>query len=155
MAGHVLTHAVNAVRQRLPDRLDLDAEMQMLPGTVRRVDGFASIAPQRETRQPPRFHRVRAPTHAELQCLLHAIATRITRALERKGLLLRDDPSSVLDIESADDFDSLLAAAPLRSHQQADRIHNPRAPPSELAQRAEPLRAPAAELPVSPSPTVP
>ena len=105
--------------------------------------------------EPPRFHRVRTPTHAELQCLLHAIATRITRALERKGLLLRDDPSSVLDIESADDFDSLLAAAPLRSHQQADRIHNPRAPPSELAQRAEPLRAPAAELPVSPSPTVP
>ena len=38
---------------------------------------------------------------------------------------------------------------------EADRIHNPRAPPSELAQRAEPLRAPAAELPVSPSPTVP
>ena len=59
----------------------------------------------------PRFHRVRAPTHAELQRLLHAIATRITRALERQGLLLRDDPSSVLDIESADDFDSLLAAA--------------------------------------------
>ena len=29
---------------------------------------------------------------------------------------------------------------------EADRIHNPRAPP---------LRAPAAELPVSPSPTVP
>ena len=37
---------------------------------------------------------------------------------------------------------------------EAGRIHNPRAPPSELAQRAEPLRAPAAELPVSPSPTV-
>ena len=61
--------------------------------------------------EPPRFHRVRAPTHAELQRLLHAIATRITRALERQGLLLRADPSCVLDIESADDFDSLFAAA--------------------------------------------
>ena len=38
---------------------------------------------------PPRFHRVRAPTHAELQRLLHAIATRITRARERQRLLPR------------------------------------------------------------------
>ena len=27
--------------------------------------------------KPPRFHRARAPTHAELQCLLHAIAVQI------------------------------------------------------------------------------
>ena len=32
-----------------------------------------------------RFHRVAAPTHAELQRLLRAIATRVTRALEGQG----------------------------------------------------------------------
>ena len=36
-----------------------------------------------------------------------------------------------------------------RAVREADCIHNPCAPPSELAQRAEPLSAPAAELPAS------
>ena len=41
----------------------------------------------------------------------HAIATRITRALEKQGLLLRDDPTPCLDVESADEFEHLLAAS--------------------------------------------
>ena len=39
--------------------------------------------------ESPRVHRVAAPTQSELQRLLHAIATRVTRALENYGLLLR------------------------------------------------------------------
>ena len=61
--------------------------------------------------EAPRFHRVAAPTQAELQRLLHAIATRTTRALEKQGLLLRADDSPALDIEPADDFEQLLGAA--------------------------------------------
>ena len=52
-----------------------------------------------------------APTQPELQRLLHAIATRTARALERQGLLTRDDDSPALDIEPADDFEQLLGAA--------------------------------------------
>ena len=61
--------------------------------------------------EAPRFHRVAAPTQAELQRLLHAIATRVTRALEKQGLLLRDEETPSLDIEPADDFEQLLGAA--------------------------------------------
>ena len=58
-----------------------------------------------------RFHHVAAPTQAELQRLLHAIATRVTRALERQGLLLRDEQTPSLDLDSVDEFDQLLAAS--------------------------------------------
>ena len=40
--------------------------------------------------EQPRFHCVPAPAQPELQRLLHTIATRVTRALEKQGLLLRD-----------------------------------------------------------------
>ena len=40
--------------------------------------------------EQPHFHCVPAPAQPELQRLLHAIATRVTRALEKQGLLLRD-----------------------------------------------------------------
>ena len=61
--------------------------------------------------EAPRLHRVAAPTQAELQRLLHAIATRTTRALERQGLLSRDEETPALDLEPADDFEPLLGAA--------------------------------------------
>ena len=61
--------------------------------------------------EAPRFRRVAAPTQAELQRLLHTIATRVTRALVKQGLLTRDDDSPALDIEPADDFEQLLGAA--------------------------------------------
>ena len=57
--------------------------------------------------EAPRFHRVTALTQAPLQRLLHAIAarvTRVTRALERQGLLSRDDetpPSTVSSLKRA------------------------------------------------------
>ena len=61
--------------------------------------------------EAPRFHRVGAPTQAELQRLLHAIATRTTRALECQGLLIRDDETPSLDLEPDDGFEQLLGAA--------------------------------------------
>ena len=44
--------------------------------------------------EAPRFHRVAAPTQAALQRLLHAIAIRVIRALEKQGLSIRDDTPS-------------------------------------------------------------
>ena len=44
--------------------------------------------------EAPRVHHVAAPTQAEPQRLLHAIATRVTRALEKQGLLSRDEAPS-------------------------------------------------------------
>ena len=45
------------------------------------------------------------------QCLLHAIATRTTRALDSQGLLLRDDETPSLDLEPDDGFEQLLGTA--------------------------------------------
>ena len=50
------------------------------------VDGVYTFEQER-----PRFHRSTAPTRPELQRLLRIIATRVTRALEGQGLLIRDD----------------------------------------------------------------
>ena len=94
------TGAVTLI-QRFASALNLNVHLHMLF-----VDGVYTFDDER-----PRLHRGCTPAQAELQRLLHTIAIRVARALERQGLLLRDDPSSVLDIESADDFDALLAAA--------------------------------------------
>ena len=56
-------------------------------------------------------HRVAAPTQAKLQRPLRAIATRVTRALKKQGLLLRDDQPPSLNLESVDEFEPLLAAS--------------------------------------------
>ncbi len=53
----------------------------------------------------PRFHRVKAPNHDELWSLLHTIASRVTRALEKQGLLIRDAEQPYLDLEPADGFE--------------------------------------------------
>ena len=52
-----------------------------------------------------------APTRSELQRLLRTIATRFTRALEGRGLLIRDEENPALDLEPADGFEQLLGAA--------------------------------------------
>jgi hypothetical protein len=49
---------------------------------------------------PPYLRRVPAPTAAELQALLQTISERIGRRLERKGVLVRDEESSHLALES-------------------------------------------------------
>ena len=87
--------------QRFGSALNLNPHLHMLF-----VDGAYAFDDK-----APRFHRVAAPTQAELQHLLHAIATRVTRALERQGLLIRDEENPSLDLEPADGFEQLLAAA--------------------------------------------
>ena len=58
-----------------------------------------------------RLHRGCAPTQPELQRLLRTIATRVSRALEKQGLLLRDEDTPSLDLEPDDGFEQLLGAA--------------------------------------------
>ena len=70
------------------------------------VDGVYTFEDER-----PRFHGVPAPAQPELQRLLHTIATRVTRALEKQGLLLRDTETPSLDLEPDDGFEQLLGAA--------------------------------------------
>ena len=70
------------------------------------VDGVYTFEQER-----PRFHRGAAPTQPELQRLLRIIATRVTRALEGQGLLIRDDETPSLDLEPDDGFERLLGAA--------------------------------------------
>ena len=94
------TGAVTLI-QRFGSALNLNPHLHMLF-----VDGAYAFDDK-----APRFHRVAAPTQAELQRLLHAIATRVTRALERQGLLIRDEENPSLDLEPADGFEQLLAAA--------------------------------------------
>ena len=94
------TGAVTLI-QRFGSALNLNPHLHMLF-----VDGVYTFDDE-----TPRFHRVAAPTQAELQRLLHAIATRVTRALEKQGLLSRDEENPSLDIEPADDFEQLLGAA--------------------------------------------
>ena len=94
------TGAVTLI-QRFGSALNLNPHLHMLF-----VDGAYAFDDQ-----APRLHRVAAPTQAELQRLLHAIATRTTRALERQGLLLRDDQNPSLDLEPDDGFEQLLGAA--------------------------------------------
>ena len=94
------TGAVTLI-QRFGSALNLNPHLHMLF-----VDGAYTFDDD-----SPRFHRVAAPTQAELQRLLHAIATRVTRALERQGLLTRDDEAPSLDLEPTDGFEQLLGAA--------------------------------------------
>ena len=56
------------------------------------------------------FRRVPPPTVAALEKLVHLISKRVGRALERQGLLVRDQESSFLSLDSADasGFDDLL-----------------------------------------------
>ena len=70
------------------------------------VDGVYTFEQER-----PRFHRGCAPTQPELQRLLRTIATRVIRALEGEGLLIRDDETPSLDLEPDDGFEQLLGAA--------------------------------------------
>jgi len=50
-----------------------------------------------------RFYRIKAPTDDELALLAHRISQRVAKFLERRGFLERDDESSYLALETADD----------------------------------------------------
>ena len=94
------TGAVTLI-QRFGSALNLNIHLHMLF-----VDGAYTFDDER-----PRFHGGSAPTQPELQRLLRTIATRVTRALEGQGLLIRDDETPSLDLEPDDGFERLLGAA--------------------------------------------
>ena len=50
-----------------------------------------------------RFHRVKAPTHQELNALVNTLSQRIARSLEKRGLLERDAENTWLTLEQAED----------------------------------------------------
>ena len=56
-----------------------------------------------DTDAGPCFRRVKAPTPAALDGLLHTIRERIARHLERRGLLVRDLEGGYLALDSGDD----------------------------------------------------
>jgi hypothetical protein len=68
----------------------------------------------------PKFHRAPRPTPAELVRLLHTISTRLTRLLERQGLLVRDALLQRIGVIEA----QIRVAAHLLGHPeiQADRL---------------------------------
>ena len=94
------TGAVTLI-QRFGSALNLNIHLHMLF-----VDGVYTFDEER-----PRLHRGSAPTQPELQRLLRTIATRVTRALEKQGLLLRDEDTPSLDLDPDDGFEQLLGAA--------------------------------------------
>ena len=94
------TGAVTLI-QRFASALNLNPHLHMLF-----VDGVYTFDDER-----PRLHRGGAPAQTELQRLLHTIAIRVARALEKQGLLLRDDDTPTLDLEPAGGFEQLLGAA--------------------------------------------
>jgi hypothetical protein len=51
--------------------------------------------------EPPVFRRIAAPSAKELEALVARIAERIGRALEHKGLLVRDCENSYLSFDAA------------------------------------------------------
>ena len=137
------TGAVTLI-QRFGSALNLNPHLHMLF-----LDGVYTFDDE-----SPRFHRIAAPTQAELQRLLHAIATRVIRALERQGLLSRDEETPALDIESDDGFEQLLGAAvhyriatrPPRRAQGPDAAHRRLQPAAR-----QPLHRPALGI-LPPSP---
>ena len=50
-----------------------------------------------------RFHRVKAPTHQELNGLVNTLSHRVARCLEKRGLLERDAENSWLTLEESED----------------------------------------------------
>ena len=50
-----------------------------------------------------RFHRLKAPTKAELETLVRRVSERVGRHLERQGLLVRDLDNTYLALEPHDD----------------------------------------------------
>ena len=83
-----------------PGALNLNVHFHMLL-----LDGVYVDSPA-----GPRFRWVKAPSSAELRQLSHTIARRVSRFLERQGLLVRDDESAYLTMDSKDEdpMDTLI-----------------------------------------------
>jgi hypothetical protein len=93
------TGAVTLI-QRFGGALNLNVHFHMLLLDGVYVDGRAG----------PVFHWVKAPTSTELTQLSHTVARRVSRFLERQGLLVRDDETAYLsmDAEGDDPMEALI-----------------------------------------------
>ena len=56
-----------------------------------------------ESASVPSFRRVKAPTPAALDLVVHTLSERIARHLERRGLLVRDTENGYLALDEDDD----------------------------------------------------
>jgi len=79
--------------QRFGGALNLNVHFHMLLMDGVYVDGSTG----------PQFRWVKAPTSTELMQLSHTIAHRVSRFLERQGLLIRDDEAVYLSMVTQDD----------------------------------------------------
>ncbi len=61
--------------------------------------------------QPSIFHMTPAPTPKELAQVLEKIISKITKLLEREGIIVKEDPNLQLEISDEDSFAKLQAGA--------------------------------------------
>jgi ribosomal protein S27E len=83
------TGAVTLI-QRFGSALNLNIHFHMLV-----LDGAYLVGTE-----PPVFRRITPPGETELQTLVERLAERIGRALERRGVLVRDAESSFLELDA-------------------------------------------------------
>ena len=83
--------------QRFGSALNLNIHFHMLflEGVITQEDAKVKFSP------------VKAPSHADMECLINTISHRIAQYLEKTGLIQRDMENSYLDLPF-DDEDSLL-----------------------------------------------
>jgi hypothetical protein len=91
------TGAVTLI-QRFGSALNLNIHFHILF-----LDGVYAYRDNR----PPRFQRVKAPDKSELEGLVQLISQRVSRCLERQGLLEQDAENAWLNIDPADDTDAM------------------------------------------------
>lgn len=72
------------------------------------IDGVYELG---DNLEPTIFHMTKAPTHKELEQVLEKIIARVTKLLERKGIIVKDEPSFQLEISDEDSFAKLQAGA--------------------------------------------
>ena len=80
--------------QRFGSALNLNVHFHML---------FLDGAYADKDHAQQRFHRVKAPTHSELNSLVHTLSHRIACYLEKQGLLERDAENTWLTLEESED----------------------------------------------------
>lgn len=119
----VHTGAVTLI-QRFGSALNLNIHFHMLFLDGVYLNGNADT--------PPRFHWVKAPTSDDLTQLIHRMAERVGRFLERRGLLERDTQNSYLELNAVDDdtMQQLLGHSPSptaspRAHTRPQGVYAP------------------------------
>lgn len=100
VASGARTGAVTLI-QRFGSALNLNPHLHMLF-----LDGAYTFTGGSAT-----FHRARRPTRDELVKLLHSLSGRIVWLLERRGLLIADEPHPALEIEMGSGLEQLHAAS--------------------------------------------